>query len=328
MALLLAPMEGVVDHTMRDLLTRLGGIDRCVTEFIRVSDLLLPTRVFHRYCPELKTGSRTAAGTPVYLQLLGGQPGPLADNAARGAELGAAGIDLNFGCPARTVNRSDGGSILLRQPERVHRLVQAVRRSMPRDLPLTVKIRLGFEDRSQLAENVAAINAAGASELVVHGRTRVDGYRPPAYWDAIAQVREWSAIPVIANGEIWSPGDAERCRRESGCDDLMLGRGILCRPDLARLISTADRLPATAALAWPGVLELVREYLETLLLHYEARHAPNPIKQWLGYLRQYYPQAGVLFQAVKRIRDCRELRTALADASREAACESSLRRSA
>ena len=123
MRLMLAPMEGVIDHVMRELLTSLGGIDRCVTEFVRVTDRLLPPRVFRRLCPELDTGGTTASGVPVYLQLLGGQAAVLADNAARAAELGAPGIDLNFGCPAKTVNRSDGGAILLREPQRVHAIV-------------------------------------------------------------------------------------------------------------------------------------------------------------------------------------------------------------
>jgi len=104
----LAPMEGVIDSPMRRLLTDIGGYDRCVTEFVRVTDVLLPERVFFRICPELAEGCRTASGTPIFVQLLGGQADALAVNAVRAAELGAAGIDLNFGCPAKTVNRSDG----------------------------------------------------------------------------------------------------------------------------------------------------------------------------------------------------------------------------
>ncbi|MFN8895220.1 MAG: tRNA-dihydrouridine synthase, partial [Betaproteobacteria bacterium] len=98
--ILLAPMEGVLDHSLRDVLTRVGGIDRCVSEFIRVTDRLLPARVFLRLMPELRHGSRTPAGVPVRAQLLGSDPAVLADNAARLAELGAEGVALNFGCPA------------------------------------------------------------------------------------------------------------------------------------------------------------------------------------------------------------------------------------
>jgi tRNA-dihydrouridine synthase C len=231
---MLAPMEGVVDHTMRELLSSLGAIDRCVTEFLRVTDRLLPARVFRRICPELDNGGKTASGVPVYLQLLGGEPTVVAENAARAAELGAPGIDLNFGCPARNVNNSDGGSILLREPERVHAIVAAARAALPTAIPLTVKIRLGYEDQASFLDIVQGIDAAEASELTVHARTKQHGYRPPAYWEEIARAREIVALPIIANGEIWNPADALRCREVSGCADLMLGRGALCRPDLPR----------------------------------------------------------------------------------------------
>ena len=165
MQLMLAPMEGVIDHTMRAMLTSLGGIDRCVTEFVRVTERLLPPKVFYRLCPELANGGKTHSGVPVYIQLLGGQPAVLADNAARAAELGAPGIDLNFGCPAKTVNRSDGGSIILREPGRVHAIAAAVRAAVPATVPVTVKTRLGYEDQSLFLDIVRGIEAAGVNEV-------------------------------------------------------------------------------------------------------------------------------------------------------------------
>lgn len=312
MRLMLAPMEGVIDHTMRALLTSLGGVDRCVTEFVRVSDRLLPPRVFFRLCPELRTGGHTAAGVPVYVQILGGQPGVVADNAARAAELGAPGVDLNFGCPAKTVNRSDGGAVILREPDRVARIVAAVRRAVPPGTPVTVKTRLGFDDPSLFEDIVRGIGEAGASELTVHARTRRQGYRPPAYWDEIARAREWLAIPVIANGEIWSVEDAGRCRASSGCTDLMLGRGVLCRPDLPRLIRGHDRGIGLVPLDWTAARDLVLRLLDLNLEHYDASYAPNPVKQWLVYLGHYYPQAAQLFQDIKRLRDPAALRARLA----------------
>ena len=314
MRLMLAPMEGVIDHTMRELLTSLGGIDRCVTEFVRVSERLLPPRVFRRLCPELDKGGTTVSGVPVYVQLLGGQPQVLAENAARAAELGAPGIDLNFGCPAKTVNRSDGGSIILREPRRVHDITAAVRAAVPAQVPVTVKTRLGYEDQALFMDIVRGIDAAGATELTVHARTKRHGYRPPAYWEEIAAAREVVTLPVIANGEIWSPDDALRCRAISGCSDLMLGRGALCRPDLPRLVVAASKGEPLTPMHWNDILPLVPRFYELNLEHYDAGHAGNPLKQWLVYLRSYYPQAAVLFENIKRLRQPEHIHSVLKQA--------------
>tara|TARA_B110000503_G_scaffold63134_1_gene99824 strand:+ start:8037 stop:9017 length:981 start_codon:yes stop_codon:yes gene_type:complete len=304
MRLMLAPMEGVIDHTMRELLTSLGGVDRCVTEFVRVTERLLPPRVFYRLCPELAQGGTTSSGVPVYVQLLGGQPAVMAENAARAAELGAPGIDLNFGCPAKTVNRSDGGAILLREPHRVHDITAAVRAAVPAHIPVTVKTRLGFEDKALFLDIAAGIEAAGATELTVHARTKREGYRPPAYWESIAEARGRVSLPVIANGEIWSVDDALRCRAVTGCDDLMLGRGAICRPDLPRLIAAANADGDTLEpLPWSGITPLLLHFFEMTLKHYDAHCAGNPLKQWLVYMRGYFPQAGQLFEDVKRLRE-------------------------
>lgn len=292
---------------MRELLTSLGGVDRCVTEFVRVSEGLLPPRVFYRLCPELRNGGNTASGVPVYLQLLGGQPGLLAENAARGAELGAPGIDLNFGCPAKTVNKSDGGAIILRQPERVAAITAAVRAAVPAHVPVTVKTRLGYEHQDQFLEIIQGIAEAGATEITVHARTKRHGYRPPAYWEEIALARKIVDIPIIANGEIWSAEDALRCQQVSDCPDLMLGRGALCRPDLPRLVRAANEGQDLPSLSWAEVLPLILQYYQLTLTHYDAAYAGNPIKQWLVYLRTYYPQAAVLFERIKRLRGAADI---------------------
>jgi tRNA-dihydrouridine synthase C len=239
--IILAPMEGLLDFTLRDILTRVGGVDRCVAEFIRVTGTLLPERVFTRVVPELKHGGVTPAGVPVRAQLMGSDAVCLAENAARLAGLGPAGIDLNFGCPAKVVNRHGGGAALLDDPELIARIVGAVRRAVPQAVPVSAKMRLGFNDDSRTMECAHAIVDSGASELVVHARTKLDGYRPPAYWERIARIKAAVNIPVIANGEIWTVADAMRCRELSGCDALMLGRGMVSDPWLALAIIAADR---------------------------------------------------------------------------------------
>ncbi len=299
MTILLAPMEGLLDASLRDVLTRIGGIDRCVSEFIRITDRLLPERVFLRLMPELAHGSRTPAGVAVRAQLLGSDPACLADNAARLATLGPEGIDLNFGCPARTVNRHRGGAVLLDEPALLQAIVGAVRRAVPAQLPVSAKMRLGNQDEACMLDAARAIADGGACELVVHARTRAQGYRPPAFWDRIAHIRQAVAIPVIANGEIWTPEDALRCQAESGCSGVMLGRGAVADPGLAWAI----RSPLAPELAWETLLPLLATYWGLIARHMAPRHRAGRIKQWLNLLRRRYPEAQSAYAAVRLLND-------------------------
>ncbi len=311
MRLMLAPMEGVLDYTLRAWLTQIGDYDRCVTEFVRVNELVLPKRVFHRFCPELLSNEgRTPSGTPVYLQLLGGNSRAMAANARVAERLGAPGIDINFGCPSKTVNRNDGGSALLREPQRVHEIVKAVRDAVSPEIPVTAKIRLGFRDASLLEEIVSGIDAAHATELCIHARTRLDGYKPPAYWQHIERVRAQVRLPLVVNGEIWSPADARQAQQESGCRDVMLGRGGLCFPDLSRAIRAEQAGKAYTPLCWAEILQILVDYA-ALIAETSPKFAANRIKQWLNYLRRHYPDAEVLFQQLKRLRTLDEIRAGL-----------------
>jgi tRNA-dihydrouridine synthase C len=298
--LLLAPMEGLLDFSLRDILTRAGGIDRCVSEFIRVTDQLRPERVFIRVMPELLNGSLTPAGVPVRAQLLGSDPGCLAENAALLATLGPAGIDLNFGCPAKTVNRHRGGAVLLDEPRLLHDIVAAVRRAVPAAMPVSAKMRLGNLTDSRMIECAQALAAGGAEELVVHGRTRLQGYKPPAYWAHIARIRESVSIPVVANGEIWTVEDARRCRAESGCDALMLGRGMVADPGLA----WALRDPGAPPFGWDLLQPLVERYWHLIAGHVGPRHRAGRLKQWLNLLRKRFPEAQDAYDRVRPVNDC------------------------
>ena len=297
MKIILAPMEGVVDHLMRDMLTRIGGYDLCITEFIRIVDQKLPARVFTRFCPELQNGGRTFAGTPVRVQLLGQDPNWLAENAVRAVELGSPGVDLNFGCPAKTVNKSRGGAVLLKETEQLYRIVKAVRDAVPVEFPVSAKIRLGYDDTSLTLANAAAIADAGASMLTVHARTKSDGYRPPAYWPWIARIKQQITIPLVANGEIWNAADAALCQQQADCSDIMLGRGALAMPNLAQSIRTG-----AAAMPWPQVLELLMRYSEFEISGDKGQYYANRIKQWFSYLKLQYPQAADLFQQLRVLR--------------------------
>ncbi len=302
MRIMLAPMEGVTDFHMRKILTSVFSYDRCVTEFVRVTTGLYPDKVFLRYCPELINGGVTDAGVPVYVQLLGSDCKAMADNAKRLVELGAPGIDINFGCPAKTVNRHGGGSALLRTPDRVADIVACVRDVVDPAVPVTAKIRLGFDHADDLLTIATGIQHAGAAELCVHARTRLDGYRPPAHWSQVRQVRQALKIPVIVNGEIWSSTDSGLAREDSSCIDLMLGRGALAMPDLANQISADLNNTAHDKLQWLEVLELLVQLLETAA-GLPTKYAGNRTKQWMCYLVREYAGARELFPNIKRLRD-------------------------
>ena len=303
--ILLAPMEGLADHLLRGVLTTIGGYDWGICEFIRVSANVLPVKTYERICPELLTGGKTAAGTPMRAQLLGSDPYLMAENARRLVSLKPAGIDLNFGCPAPTVNRHRGGAALLGEPELLNQIVSAVRAVVPVDLPFTAKMRLGIDDTSRAVDCAQALAAGGIDELIVHGRTKVDGYRPPARWEWIDTVRAAVNIPIIANGEVWTVEDFRNCQQATGCADIMLGRGAIADPLLARRVrgeptgGWAEIAPGVAAY-WLGVRQKV-----------VPEHAGGRIKQWLALLRRNYPEAEVLYQTLRPIKAAHDIDAAL-----------------
>ena len=321
-------MEGLLDHLLRDTLTRPpvgqpsgggtagSGIDACVTEFIRITSTLLPVERFLRVVPELANRGCTPSGVPVRVQFLGSDPVCIGENAARAAELGALGIDLNFGCPAKLVNRHGGGAALLRNPELMRTIVRAVRLAVPASIPVTAKMRLGYDSPALALDCAQALADGGAAEMVVHARTRADGYRPPAYWEWIARIRGQVPIPVIANGEIWTVADARRCREISGCDDLMLGRGAVANPALALMIR-GDR---DSGLAWPEVQRLLAHFWTALQLQLAERYRHGRLKQWLLHLARHYPEAEAAFDGVRRLVRPEDIsRVLFPDADRKAA---------
>ncbi|MBA2778073.1 tRNA dihydrouridine synthase [Billgrantia kenyensis] len=314
-------MEGVIDAHTRDLLTRRPGFDWTVTEFVRVVDARLPPRVYYRHCPELHGRMITPSGVPVTLQLLGSDPAALAVNAEQAAALGAGVIDLNFGCPAKLVNRHDGGASLLRDPRRVHAAVSAVHKAVGSETKVTAKIRLGFSHRRLALDCAKAAEDGGASQLVVHARTRDEGYRPPAHWEWIGRIRRHLNIPVVANGDIWCLEDYWKARTLSGCRDVMLGRGALADPLLAHRIrhwlNTGEHLPPTP---WRVRAAILSDFAALQRTTLSGRLVTSLIKQWLNHMRKRNAEAERRFQALKRINELDTLLAGLND-ERETALE-------
>ena len=293
----LAPMEGLADAPMRDVLTRIGGIDWCVSEFIRVTEGLLNVATIRRSVPESEHGWCTRAGVPVRPQLLGSDVRWMGENAALLASMDAPAIDLNFGCPAKTVNRHRGGAALLTEPELLREIVASVRAATPAHIPVTAKMRLGLTDTSQTLECAQALADGGASEITVHARTKVEGYKPPAHWEWLARIREAVKVPVIANGEVWSTEDYRRIREVSGCNAVMIGRGLVRCPDLGlRIAQNTDEI----VLGWESLWPWLGDFFRQTRLRVVDRHAPGRLKQWLAMLGQHYPEARALFDSLRR----------------------------
>ena len=304
---LLAPMEGLTDPLMRQILTQIATdlgrpYDWSVSEFIRVTQHVLPAHVFYKYVPELHNDAKTTSGTPIHVQLLGSEAQLMAENAAYACTLGAPAIDINFGCPAKTVNSHRGGSVLLDEPEVMYEIISAVRRAVPSNIPVSAKIRLGYTDTSRMDDIKGAIAASGADWLTIHARTKTQGYKPPAYWDKIQSFNNLT-IPVIANGEIWTSEQALNCIQKSGTRHLMLGRGAVTRPDLLAQVEKLNGNPVVkdAELSWQALLNHQIRFLQGA--------AKNDVvlvgryKQWLGMLSKGYSEALPLWTLIKRERN-------------------------
>ncbi len=213
------------------------------------------------------------------------------------------GVDLNCGCPSKTVNGHGGGATLLKQPDLIYQAAKSMREAVPKELPISVKVRLGW-DSSEFAYEIAdAVQQAGATELTVHGRTKEDGYKAESInWSAIGEIRRKLSIPVIANGEIWDYASAQRCLEITGCDAVMIGRGALNTPNLSRVVKFNE-----SKMPWEQVGRLLLKYTELEKQGDTGHYHAARIKQWLGYLRKEYHQADELFSQVRSLKNAQQI---------------------
>jgi tRNA-dihydrouridine synthase C len=314
-ALVLAPMEGITDAPMRALQTETGNFTFAVSEFLRVSIEPLSRKVFLKDVPELNSAGLTGSKVPVQVQLLGGDPERMAKSAAVACSVGAIGIDINFGCPAPTVNRHDGGATLLKYPSRIREIVAAVRAAVPPELPVSAKLRLGWDDIDAIYENAEMAVLGGASWITIHARTRTQGYAPPVYWRPIGRVAEIVDVPVVANGDIWNLDGFRRCQDETRSLHYMIGRGALANPLLSFQVATelgCRRFEGDSSLSWEGLLRRLLVYMDQFQTGSE-RHSVKRLKQWLRLASNHGEFEH--FDAIKRTETVeeffRELRGAL-----------------
>lgn len=313
--LLLAPMQGLCDDVMRDLLTRIGGFDECVSEFVRITHTVHSRQTWLKHIPEIANDNKTFAGVPCVVQILGSDAEMMAINAQQAVQFGANKIDINFGCPAPTVNKHKGGAILLQEPELVHHIVKTLRFRLPENITLTAKMRLGYENKDLALENAQAIAEGGVSALTVHARTKVEGYEPPAHWAWVKKIRQHVDIPVIANGDVFTLADYQGIVRESGCEQVMLGRGAVIRPDLARQIKQFKQgLPIQAATFNDEVMVWIRQFVDLCCAKESNNKYPVArLKQWLAMMKPAYPEAVILFDKIRTIKEIEQIKPILRD---------------
>ncbi|MCW8826567.1 MAG: tRNA-dihydrouridine synthase family protein, partial [Gammaproteobacteria bacterium] len=204
-------------------------------------------------------------------------------------------------------NRSGAGAILLNEPERIHQIVLALRQAVPNEIPVSAKIRLGYEDTENTLDIVRGIEAAGADMVTVHARTRADRYKAPARWEWLEKIREAVDIPVIANGDIFDLPSFQRCRTVSGCDHFMIGRAAVKHPFLAKQIHQQLSGERVEIVNWEKQRALLLQFSEMMVDVENQRGAASRVKQWLRMLSKGHSEnnaeAEKLFEQVKGERD-------------------------
>jgi nifR3 family TIM-barrel protein len=263
----LAPMAGLTDRVLRQLMDEIGGCGAMVSEMIAAEGL----RRRNRRTMEMIAGFATRA--PQFIQLFGANPEAMAEAALIvTAETGYAGIDINMGCPVPKVVRSGAGSGLLQDLPRLAAVVAAVRRSTP--LPLTVKVRLGF-NKVNVLETSKIIEQEGADAVAVHFRLRSDGYTGSARWELAAAIGAQLRIPLLGNGDIMTlPFALEKLQ---GVDGVLIGRGALANPFLFREIAGQ----ATLERDWGGYVRRLAALIEE---HYPERQRLGKLKAFTRFL--------------------------------------------
>ena len=296
---MLAPMEGITHPHFRDLMAARPGIGIVCTEFVRVSGKAVSGR-------HLRRQVKKSPGLPLSVQVMGSDPGLMAEAAAWVAEAGADVIDVNLGCPAPRVVRKGAGAAMLRDPKLLFEVLAAMRARVPGWM--SAKIRAGFDDASRVVELARIIEASGVDFLVVHPRRRADFYEGVADWRIIRRLKEELRIPVVGNGDCWYAADALRMRRETGCDGVMIGRPALRNPWIFEQIAamSAGREPVRPT--GVDLLDFLRSIAESFCEEFGGgRVTLGKVKELVSYLGRTVDDDGTFRRRALRSQTLEEL---------------------
>jgi len=293
----LAPMSGVTDLPFRRLVRRLGA-------GLVVSEMVASHAVLRQVREEMhKLSGDRGEESPMAVQIAGWDPEVMAEAARVCVDRGAAIVDINMGCPARKVVNKAAGSALMRDEPLATAIIAAVARAV--SVPVTLKMRLGWDDQSINAPRLARIaEDLGIRLITVHGRTRCQMYNGSADWRAIRAVRDAISVPLVANGDITSLEDVDACLAASGADAVMIGRGAQGRPWFLRQV--AQHLRGERPDADPPLAEkhaILVEHLDAMLSHYGAETGLRIARKHVGWYSQGLPNSAAFRQAVNNTMD-------------------------
>ncbi len=270
----LAPMEGVGDRCFRKAMASIGGFDEAVRDFLRVPRQAHIESLARQYTAD------EIAPIPLAAQLMGSELDLMASMAREMEKKGAPRIDLNCGCPSNTVTGKGAGSSLLKEPDFLHEVAKTIVQAV--SIPVTLKMRSGFDDISLFRENLFAAQESGIRYLTLHPRTKADGYGPPARWDLIAEAKSLLKIPIVGNGDILTVEDALKMLKTTNCDALMIGRGSIINPFIFHQIkahfSQNRYIPK-----WDDLIQYFHVYRSEVPAEIPDKTRVNKLKQLMSF---------------------------------------------